>query len=69
MPAGTSKDIVRKVNMELVKMLKAQAVRDKLLEMGGIAVGDAPEEFAAFVQKDTEQWGRVAKSANVRINY
>ena len=68
MPAGTPRDIVLKVNIELVRMLTAPEMREKLLSMGGIAVGDSPEEFSAFVKRDTEQWAKVAKAANVRIN-
>ena len=68
MPAGTPREMVLKANAELVRMLTAPEMREKLLAMGGIAVGDSPEEFSAFVKRDTEQWGRVARAANVRVN-
>jgi tripartite-type tricarboxylate transporter receptor subunit TctC len=68
MPAGTPLEIVRKVNQELTGMLRTPGVRARLLEMGGIVVADTPEEFSAFVKRDTEQWAKVAKAANVQIN-
>lgn len=68
MPAGTPLEIVRKVNQELTGMLRTPGIRARLLEMGGIVVADTPEEFSAFVKRDTEQWAKVAKAANVQIN-
>ena len=42
-------------------------MKEKILQQGGIASGNSPEEFAAFIKSETEKWGRVAKAAKVRI--
>ncbi len=66
MPAGTPREIVGKVNAELVKMLKAPEMKDKILQQGGLAGGTTPDEFAAYVKAEADKWARVAKAAQVR---
>ncbi len=67
MPANTPREFVLKANAELAKMLKSPEMKEKILQQGGIASGNSPEEFAAFIKSETEKWGRVAKAAKVRI--
>lgn len=67
MPAGTPRDIVNRAHAELSKMLKASANKEKILGMGGIASGNSPDEFAAFVKAEMEKWAKVAKTAKVKL--
>ena len=67
MPANTPRDMVAKANAELVKMLKSPDMKEKILSQGGIASGNSPEEFAAFIKSETEKWAKVAKAAKVRV--
>ncbi|MCE9640151.1 MAG: tripartite tricarboxylate transporter substrate binding protein [Betaproteobacteria bacterium] len=67
MPANTPREFVVKANAELAKMLKSPEMKEKILQQGGIASGNSPEEFAAFIKSETEKWGKVAKAAKVRI--
>ena len=68
MPAGTARELVVKVNAELVKMLKTPDMKEKILQQGGIARGTSPEEFTAFVKTETEKWAKVAHAAKVRLD-
>ena len=68
MPAGTPRDIVIKTNEALAKMLKAPDSRERLLRLGGLPVGNSPEEFAAYVKAEQEKWGKVAKVAKIQVN-
>jgi tripartite-type tricarboxylate transporter receptor subunit TctC len=67
MPANTPRDMVAKANAELAKMLKSPDMKEKILQQGGIASGNSPEEFAAFIKSETEKWAKVAKAAKVRV--
>jgi tripartite-type tricarboxylate transporter receptor subunit TctC len=67
MPANTPREFVVKANAELAKMLKSPEMKEKILQQGGIASGNSPEEFTAFIKSETEKWGKVAKAAKVRI--
>jgi tripartite-type tricarboxylate transporter receptor subunit TctC len=65
MPAGTPREIVNTVSTELVKILHAPDMKDRIVGMGGIALGTTPEEFTAFMKEEVEKWARVAKAAKV----
>jgi len=66
MPAGTPRDIVNKAGQDLTKMLKAPDTREKVLSMGGITLGNSPEEFSVFVKTEMEKWAKVVKAAGIR---
>jgi tripartite-type tricarboxylate transporter receptor subunit TctC len=65
MPAGTPREIVNTVSGELVKILQAPDMKERVLGMGGIALGTTPEEFTAFMKAEVEKWAQVAKAAKV----
>jgi tripartite-type tricarboxylate transporter receptor subunit TctC len=67
MPANTPHELVAKANAELAKMLKSPEMKEKILHQGGIASGNSPEEFAAFIRSETAKWAKVAKAAKVRL--
>ena len=68
MPAGVPPEIVRRVSADISKVLKTPALRERILDMGGIAVGNTPEEFSAFFRSESDKWYRVARAANVRLD-
>ncbi|MGZ5126836.1 MAG: Bug family tripartite tricarboxylate transporter substrate binding protein [Burkholderiales bacterium] len=65
-PAATPKDIVAKLNAEIVRNLQTPDMRARFAEQGAEPVGNAPEEFARFLKEDLEKWSRVVKTAGVR---
>ncbi len=65
MPAGTAREVVSKVNADLVKMLKSPAMKDKILTLGGITIGDTPDEFTAYTKAEVEKWAKVVKAAGI----
>ena len=67
MPAHTSREIVVKANADLAKMLKSPDMKEKILQQGGIASGNSPDEFAAYIKSEMEKWAKVAKAAKVRV--
>jgi tripartite-type tricarboxylate transporter receptor subunit TctC len=67
MPAGTSRDVVNDVSVALVGIIKSPEMRERILAMGGIPLGNSPGEFAAFMKAESEKWAQVAKAANVKM--
>ena len=45
-----------------------QAMKSRILELGGVAVGNTPEQFAAYYAAESDKWFRVAKTANVTVD-
>jgi tripartite-type tricarboxylate transporter receptor subunit TctC len=65
--AGTSKDIVAKLNGDIVRILRLPDVRDRLTSLGADVVGNTPEQFAAFQKADATKWARVVKDSGAKI--
>jgi len=67
-PAGTPKPIVDKLNAAFNRVLQKPEVKKAFDATGGQIVGGTPEEFAAFIQSETEKWAALIKSANITVN-
>ena len=67
-PAGTPKDIVARLNREIVEVLKQKDVAERLISQGAIPVGDTPEQFTAYIKAENEKWGAVVRSANIKVD-
>ena len=65
-PAGTQKDVVAKLNAEIVRAIKLPDVRRDLEAEGAVFVGDSPEALTAFVKAEIEKWGRVVKQSGLK---
>ena len=68
MPAGAPRETVNRVNAQLAKILKTPEMRERILALGGVAVGNSPEAFGAFFNAESEKWSQVAKKAGVAAN-
>ena len=66
-PAGTPREIVNRLNADLAKALKSPETRERIFQQGGLAGGNSPEEFAAFIKAEMDKWARVGKAAKVRV--
>lgn len=64
-PAGTPKDVVAKLNAEMLKALQQPAVKVRLEEMGGEARGSTPEEMKAMVASEVQKWTQLVIDANI----
>ena len=42
-------------------------MKDRLLSQGGVAVGGTPEQLAERIRADIAKWGKVARTAGVKI--
>ena len=64
-PAGTADAIVRRLNGEIVKLLKAPGMREQFVAAGVEAVGTSPEELAALVRSEIARWSAVIRQAGI----
>lgn len=67
-PAKTPPAIVRKLNAEIVGILKQPEVRDRLSKEGADPVGNTPEEFGAYIRSEIAKWGKVIRAAKIQAN-
>ena len=66
-PAGTPRDIISRMNAEVQKALALQETRDRLLSVGGVVAPGGPEQLAERVRADLAKWGKVARTAGIKI--
>lgn len=66
-PAATPKEIVARLNAEIVKIVKAPEFRKKMEELGAEAIGNTQDEMAAQIKADTERYAGLVKEAKVTI--
>src|SRR5690606_17704406 len=55
-PAGTPDAVIQKLNAAFNSILKKPEVQKAFEATGGQSAGGTPEEFAAFIQSETEKW-------------
>ena len=65
-PAGTPRTIIDRVSTELVRIIKSDDVRAKILGQYFSAAGTAPEALAGLMRSERERWGKVIKAAGVQ---
>ncbi|MGH8034066.1 MAG: tripartite tricarboxylate transporter substrate binding protein [Lysobacterales bacterium] len=66
-PAATPKEIVARLNTELVKIINAPDFRKKMEDIGAEPIGNTPEQMARQIKDDTERFAKLVKDARVTI--
>ena len=66
---GTPRDIVRRLNAEIVRILDAADMKQRLALMGAEPpAGNTPEAFAAFIQSEFGKYARVVRDSGARVD-
>ncbi|MBP0632815.1 tripartite tricarboxylate transporter substrate binding protein [Cupriavidus sp. AcVe19-1a] len=66
-PHGTPKDIVQRLNAEVVRALKQPAVQQRLSQQLGMEiVGSTPAELAALMDKEIPRWAALVKKSGAK---
>jgi len=65
-PKGTPNDIVDKLNGEINAALADPKIKERFTDLGGTAIGGAPDDFGKLIAGEVEKWGKVVRSANIK---
>lgn len=65
-PAATPREVVNRLNAEILKAMQLADVRQRLIDGGSDIIGNAPEAADRFLREEVEKWGKVVKAANVK---
>jgi tripartite-type tricarboxylate transporter receptor subunit TctC len=68
LPAGTPPDIVKRLNGELVAILRQPDVQERFKQLSTEPVGNSPEEFDAFVRAELAKYAQVIKQAGIKLD-
>jgi tripartite-type tricarboxylate transporter receptor subunit TctC len=65
-PAGMPRDVVVRLNKEIVAILNQKDVIDRMLADGTVPTPSSPEEFVAYMKSELKKWGEVVKLAGIK---
>lgn len=64
-PAGTPPDIIKRVNLEINKIIATPAFKERLMAMGAEPAPMTPEQFGAQAHEDTERFGKLIRDQKI----
>lgn len=67
-PAGTSGDIIAKVQRDTAAVMAETETKARLFVQGMTPIGNTPAEFAATIDAEMVRWATVVKNRNIRTN-
>jgi len=65
-PRNTPSDIVERLNKEINAAFITPAIKDRLLELGGIVLAGSAVTFGNTIADETEKWAKVVRTANIK---
>lgn len=66
--AGTSPEIVRRLNADVNRILADPAFKTEFLDRNGLeAIGGSAEQLGALVRTEARRWGEVVRAAQVKV--
>jgi len=66
-PAGMPKPIVERLHDEIAKALSNPEVVSAMKKTGVEPQSSKPEEFAAYIKREYDTWGKVIKQAGIKV--
>jgi tripartite-type tricarboxylate transporter receptor subunit TctC len=67
LPAATPRDVITRIQTDVVKVLAAPELKDRMLKQGiDQSTHNTPEKHAAFVKSEFARWGKVIKDAGIK---
>jgi tripartite-type tricarboxylate transporter receptor subunit TctC len=65
-PKNTPPEIVERLNQEINAGLADPTMKGRLADLGGAIMSGSPADFGTLLADETEKWGRVVRSANIK---
>jgi len=66
-PAGTPKEIVKRLQNEIARIVALPDVVEKLTALGLEPVADTPEEFGAYIKSEIARWGDIIRRSSLKV--
>jgi tripartite-type tricarboxylate transporter receptor subunit TctC len=65
-PGRTPKELIDRLNRELIRAMNAPEVREQLVIHGMEPQPTTPEELARIIEREYQTWGKVVREANIQ---
>ena len=67
-PARTPREIVARLGAEIVHVMQGNEMRELFIRAGLDPIAIGPDEAAAFIQRQIERYGEIARAASIRLD-
>ena len=67
-PAGTPKEIITKLNTEIIKLMDNPEMRERLVGLGVESAPGTPEQLATLMREDLVRWGKIVKDSGAQLD-
>jgi len=65
-PANTPRDVIAKINTDVVRIVSSPELKERLKAEGSDPVGSTTAQYAAFLRDEIAKWAKVIKFAKVK---
>ena len=66
-PAATPRDVIARLNREIVKLMNLPDVREKFAQQSVDPATDTPEQFAQMIRDEVARWSKVIRTAGIKV--
>jgi tripartite-type tricarboxylate transporter receptor subunit TctC len=66
--AGTPREVVQRLNTEMVKILTSTEVKERFGKLGVEVVAGTPEHFSGFLKSEVARWAKVVQDAGIKAD-
>src|SRR5256714_7752511 len=66
--AGTPREIVQRLNTDVVRILTSAEVKERFGKLGVDVVADSPEHFSQFLKSEVARWAKVVHDAGIKAD-
>jgi tripartite-type tricarboxylate transporter receptor subunit TctC len=66
-PAATPKDMIARLNADMVRVLNQPETKAIMLRFGADAAPSTPEALAQLLREELERWGQVVKASGIKL--
>ena len=67
-PMGVSREVVQRVHSTIVAAVKGDDLRKRMLAQGFEPLLDSPEQYGASIRNEIEVFGRIVRSAGIKVD-
>ena len=67
-PPGTSKDVVGRLNGEIIRILGSADMKEKLSTQGAEVLTMTPDRFGEFIRREKARWAKVVKDSGAKFD-
>jgi tripartite-type tricarboxylate transporter receptor subunit TctC len=66
-PRDTPADVIATLNTAINATLSDARIKARIADLGGVPLPGSSADFGQLIRDETEKWGKVIRSANVKL--